>query len=386
VTADDSVVRARFIVRKGAGELAVVGSIPALGAWDHAKSPKLTKTEDNKWEGVVEIPSDQMEDFTYKLCADGNMENGKDRHSDLFYIEPQPDPLGPTCNLECIYEGLLTRFMIFHPIGPHERMVITGKGPGLGDWQPADNPRRMGLGNLRTLLTGIKGRCWEATFPAAQEDIEKVTYRYIIVNDETKSTVWESEPNRFIENLPGSISTSSGKYRQREYLQFDGNFVAKELSFDDIDHNIYVGAYPQCKEDVLTMKAAGVTGVMNLQTDEDIHKRQVNMEMMGKHYADAGIELCRFPILDFHGADMAAKGKFAAKEVGRLLHNNGKGGKVYIHCTAGMGRAPAVACLYLVHREGWKLEDIMGHIKARRPSVGPNYEAMKEAIRNGLDC
>ena len=28
------------------------------------------------------------------------------------------------------------------------------------------------------------------------------------------------------------------------------------------------------------MKEAGVTGVMNVQTDEDIHKRQVNMELM----------------------------------------------------------------------------------------------------------
>jgi len=386
LTLDDTVVRARFIVRKGASELKVVGSIPELGVWDAAKAPKLTKTEDNKWEGVVEIASERLEDFVYKLCADGKMESGLDRHSDLFYVEPQPDPNGQTANLECIYEGLLTRFIMFHPVGPTERMVITGKGPGLGDWQPADNPRRMGLGNYRTLLTNIKGRCWEATFPAAQEDIEKVSYRYIIVNDETRSTVWESEPNRFIECLPGAISTSSGKYRQREYTQFDGNFVAKELSFDDIDHNLFCGAYPQCLEDVLKMKEAGVTGILNLQTDEDIHKRQVNMDMMDKHYRDNGMELCRVPILDFHGDDMAARGKFGVKEVSRMLHNNGKGGKVYVHCTAGMGRAPAVLCLYLVHREGYKLEDAMSHIKHRRPSVGPNYEAMKQAIRNGLNC
>jgi hypothetical protein len=29
----------------------------------------------------------------------------------------------------------------------------------------------MGLGSHRTLLTGVKGRCWEATFHAAQEDV-----------------------------------------------------------------------------------------------------------------------------------------------------------------------------------------------------------------------
>jgi len=289
--------------------------------------------------------------------------------------------------LESVFEGLLIRFLIFHPISEDERMIITGAHPGLGDWKPVDNPRCMGLGNTRTLLTGVRGRCWEATFPAAMEDVEKVTYRYIIVNDKTNSAVWESEPNRFIQTLPGSAS-SQQQYRQREFTQFDGNFVAKELIFDWVPPNIFVGPYPQSKEDVLKMKEAGVTGVMNVQTDEDIHKRQVNMELMKQYYDEAGIEMCRVPILDFHGDDLTLRVKHAANEVNRMVHNRkheGKEGKVYIHCTAGMGRAPAVACIYLVHRHGYKLEDAMAHVKHHRPSVAPNYNAMQAAIRNGLD-
>ncbi len=34
---------------------------------------------------------------------------------------------------------------------------------------------------------------------------------------------------------------------------------------------------------------------------------------------------------------------------------------------------------------GYKLEDAMAHVKRCRPVVAPNYNAMKEAIRNGLD-
>lgn len=85
-----------------------------------------------------------------------------------------------------------------------------------------------------------------------------MTYRYIIVNDKLKTAVWESEPNRFIQTFPGSASTS-GQYRQREFTQFDGNFVAKQLTFDWVPPNMFVGPYPQSREDVQKMKEAGVT-------------------------------------------------------------------------------------------------------------------------------
>lgn len=39
----------------------------------------------------------------------------------------------------------------------------------------------------------------------------------------------------------------------------------------------------------------------------------------------------------------------------------------------------------LCRHAGYKLEDAMAHVKHHRPVVAPNYNAMKEAIRNGLD-
>ena len=42
--------------------------------------------------------------------------------------------------------------------------MMSRRHPALGNW--LEDPRRMGLGNERTLLTGIKGRCWETTFAA----------------------------------------------------------------------------------------------------------------------------------------------------------------------------------------------------------------------------
>mmetsp|Transcript_3945 Transcript_3945/g.6193 ORF Transcript_3945/g.6193 Transcript_3945/m.6193 type:complete len:301 (+) Transcript_3945:26-928(+) len=292
-----------------------------------------------------------------------------------------------------VWEGLLIRFMIFHPINePGARMAITGGHPGLGSWQKSDSWCRMGLGNERTLLTAVRGRCWEATFPAPAEDFTDVTYRYIILNDEKKTAVWESEPNRKLSFIPGAVS-SGGKvgqgFRKREFTVFDGNFVAKELQFDWVPPCLFVGPYPQSLDDVTLMKEAGVTGVVNVQTQKDIDQRMVNMDAMRGYYNDAGIELRHVPIEDFHGADLAARVKFAAKACHELMENarnQGKEGKIYIHCTAGMGRAPATACIYLVWKHGYNLDSARDHVKHHRPIVAPNYNAMKEALQNGLDC
>ena len=53
------------------------------------------------------------------------------------------------------------------------------------------------------------------------------------------------------------------------------------------------------------MKAAGVTGVVNVQTDHDIVKRMINMDVMRRLYNEAGIELRHVPIEDFNGDSLA---------------------------------------------------------------------------------
>ena len=53
------------------------------------------------------------------------------------------------------------------------------------------------------------------------------------------------------------------------------------------------------------MKAAGVTGVVNVQTDHDILKRMINMDVMRRLYNEAGIELRHVPIEDFNGDSLA---------------------------------------------------------------------------------
>ncbi len=85
---------------------------------------------------------------------------------------------------------------------------------------------------------------------------------------------------------------------------------------------------------------------------------------------------------------MTARVKHAAHAVHELSEKakcEGKEPKIYIHCTAGMGRAPATACIYLVWKHGYNLDHARNHVKHHRPIVAPNYDAMKRACQMGLD-
>ena len=72
-------------------------------------------------------------------------------------------------------------------------------------------------------------------------------------------------------------------------------------------------------------------------------------------------------------------------QLSEMAKRQGREPKIYIHCTAGMGRAPATACIYLVWKHGYNLDHARNHVKYHRPIVAPNYEAMKLACQNGLD-
>lgn len=126
-----------------------------------------------------------------------------------------------------------------------------------------------------------------------------VTGRYLIVtpgrqsddaNAVTETAVFEREPNRVIQVIPGykkcsnvaspsfgvpSSPPTEGGYRQREVRFYDGNFVFPGLEFDQVPPVLAVGPYPQTEKDVLALKNAGVTGVLNVQTDGD-HKCALN--------------------------------------------------------------------------------------------------------------
>lgn len=65
---------------------------------------------------------------------------------------------------------------------------------------------------------------------------------------------------------------------------------------------------------------------------------------MTDHYKKVGIKAVHFPIHDFNEIDLTEKLPAASEILRNLIE---EGSHVYVHCTAGMGRAPATVLVYL---------------------------------------
>ena len=82
-----------------------------------------------------------------------------------------------------------------------------------------------------------------------------------------------------------------------------------------------------------------------MQTFGDLNFRGVKQDVMMQYYKAKGIDAVHFPIEDFNEHDLTSKLFEAAKILNDMI--NRKKLNVYVHCTAGMGRAPASVLSYL---------------------------------------
>jgi len=148
------------------------------------------------------------------------------------------------------------------------------------------------------------------------------------------------------------------------------------INFDRITRSIFVGTYPQSRLDIDRLRAGPrITAVVNLQSDMDMKALGVSWPKLRKHYSSCEITVYRHPIRDFDPDDLTARLRSAVTQVGDL---EAVGHRVYIHCTAGVGRAPAVAIGHLAWNLGWDLEEAYAFVRERR-ACDPYITAIREA-------
>jgi protein-tyrosine phosphatase len=148
------------------------------------------------------------------------------------------------------------------------------------------------------------------------------------------------------------------------------------INFDQITKSIYVGTYPQNPPDIDRLRdGARITAVVNLQSDVDMNGLRVNWKKLEKYYTQRDMALYRHPIRDFDPEDLKKRLRSAVARVGEL---EGVGHRIYIHCTAGVGRAPAVAIGHLAWNLGWGLDDAYEFVRGRR-SCDPYIDAIRNA-------
>lgn len=351
----------------------VVGSIPELGGWNKMHSPYMEPVGSSFHELRLQLPSDETHSsFEYKYFTrrkDGTRrwESGDNRLAEPSRYEsavPRDEIV-----LDDRWEKLRIEFSIYMPGQENDIMHITGDIAEIGAWHKP-GPTRMNLGPLQKLETDVHGRKWTLQI-WVDSSIKPFSYRYILINSKTSFELWEREPNRRTEFPENQV------FRNSVHVCKDVNFVS-EMKFDKVPPNMFIGPYPQSASDVDSIVNGGATGVLNVQTDEDFEHRGIQWDVIKQRYDEQGVEVVRYPIRDFDRDALKEKLNGATHALDDMIK---QGRDVYIHCTAGMGRAPAVAVAYLCWVKKMKLSEAVAHVKKNRTVAVPNVPVLEQALR-----
>lgn len=148
------------------------------------------------------------------------------------------------------------------------------------------------------------------------------------------------------------------------------------LYYHYITEDIVVGSQPRSGSDIEQLSVSeGVRAILNLQQDRDLAHWGVDIEDLKDAANKQGITIIRTPAVDFdpHSLRATLPSAVAALQRARMAL-----GRVYVHCTAGLGRSPAVAIASLYWFHGLNLDDAYAHVTGIRP-CGPNKDAIRGA-------
>lgn len=143
------------------------------------------------------------------------------------------------------------------------------------------------------------------------------------------------------------------------------------LHLSRVTTQLYVG--PQYRAKGLELlRQHGIHAVVNMRIEKD----DAAFGLAPEHY-------CYLPTVD----DTAPSREHFLQGIAfidRIIH---EGGKVYIHCGAGIGRAPSMAAAYLM-ATGLSLQDALALIKKVRPFIfitPPQMKALLELENHQFD-
>ncbi|MFO1154830.1 MAG: dual specificity protein phosphatase family protein [Rhodospirillales bacterium] len=97
---------------------------------------------------------------------------------------------------------------------------------------------------------------------------------------------------------------------------------------------------------------------------------------------DDDVVLVNAPMLDFNIGDQRRRLPNAVRGLYSLLD---AGHRVYVHCTAGLNRAPLAVLGFLTFIEQQSVEGAMQTIRAGRPQADPSFEAYDGCRRDLAD-
>lgn len=149
------------------------------------------------------------------------------------------------------------------------------------------------------------------------------------------------------------------------------------LNWGSITPELIVGTCPLVPGDLERIKQRlGVTAVLSLQHDECLAHWDIDYCEMSREGRKLGLVMVRCPIRDFDPEDTQRRLPDAVRSLAGL---QAEGHNTYVHCTAGISRAPLTVFAYLTLVGGISGDRARRLVMEGRPGSIPYWEAYEGA-------
>lgn len=146
--------------------------------------------------------------------------------------------------------------------------------------------------------------------------------------------------------------------------------------------NLLVGEYPTPDDAGWLRAVQGVTVVLSLQDDADLASKGLELAELERAYEQYALRFHRMPVPDCDNETLAARLDAIVGLLDQLLQG---GERVYLHCNAGMNRAPTVAIAYLHAHHAMPLVVARDFVKERRHCV-PYMQVIEARYSRRSEC
>jgi protein-tyrosine phosphatase len=142
----------------------------------------------------------------------------------------------------------------------------------------------------------------------------------------------------------------------------------------EITSNLLIGEFPRPEDAQWLRDHHRITAVLNLQDGVDFRLNGLDSSELAAAYGSADIEFVHAPISD-GSTDAMSIGLDDALDALNILISSGH--RVFLHCNAGLNRAPTLANAFLHAYGGMSLADALRLVKARH-TCGPYMTVLEE--------
>ncbi len=156
------------------------------------------------------------------------------------------------------------------------------------------------------------------------------------------------------------------------------------LNGDTIRGDLVIGSCPMSRSDLgLIRQRSGVSAVLSVQHDECLEHFGIDYPDHVAHGRALGLAMHRVAMRDFDPPDQRRRLPNAVRALHHLLQG---GHRVYVHCTAGINRAPLTVLGYLAFVETLPPDEAYALIRRGRPQAAPYWDAFHGAFSDLLTC